>query len=420
MKTEPTKKCIRQFQKGNKEAFDEIFAYYQEQIYFFALSIVKNTSDAEEVVQETFIKVLNHIKQLKNIDAFNAWIFRIAYTNSYEVFRKNKNIVNLNDAMDVENMMDEKEGPIDELMRKEILDAINEELEKMPEKFILVAQLKYFNNLKTKEIAEILDIKEGTVKNRLYHVREVLRPQLEKRGYTPSDMFAPSYSLFIFQAFELLSGDIAMSSTTITTMHNALTLTMNKVIKKQKRIQRALSISAVTVAIVGSLWIYNNVGADTKIENISYYHQLTNENIEVEVQATNNIKEETTSITVNKEEVPYTYTNKTLSFVVTSNGIYIVTIDNQEVPITIDNIDKDFPILTNMEYQNNTLSLTLEDITSKIDYTKSYMMYNNTSYPIPVDGKVTGDFKGFIYIYLYDIAGNIKEYTVEIKEQIVS
>ena len=161
---------------GDKEAFSRIIIQNKEEMYKTAIVILKNEDDAYDALQEALIKMYNNISKLENKEAFKFWSRRIIVNSCYDIINKNKKVVNIETKL-TENYEESREDTYnceDELVK--ILEKIEPELR-------LTVTLYYYDELSTKEIAEILNIPSGTVKSRLSRARGKLYEILkEERG----------------------------------------------------------------------------------------------------------------------------------------------------------------------------------------------------------------------------------------------
>lgn len=185
---------IERLKHKDAAAFSYIYTYYRDSIYFFVLTILRNEADAEEVVQDSFVKVYRHIHTLKKNDAFHSWLFMIAYNTATVAYRKKQKEFVKDDESYLEDIVVAKENPIEEYNHHEIVEQVRIEIEKLPLIFIQTAYLRYFHELTVKEISKILDIPEGTVKNRLNRVRQDIKPALIEKGIKPSNYFSLAFA----------------------------------------------------------------------------------------------------------------------------------------------------------------------------------------------------------------------------------
>lgn len=163
---------LKKAQKGNEQAFLQLFQPYEEDIYRMAFLYVKNPNDALDVVQETAYRSFKQIKNVKEEVYFKTWLLRIAINCSLDVLRANKNSVQFYEETE-ESIPEALQEDIDLKVTLEgLMNGLNES-----EKSVIM--LKYYEGLTFKEIGETLEIPLGTAKTILYRALENLRAEME-------------------------------------------------------------------------------------------------------------------------------------------------------------------------------------------------------------------------------------------------
>jgi RNA polymerase sigma-70 factor (ECF subfamily) len=158
---------IQQIQQGKSEAFGQLFRKYYGQIYSICLSILKNPHDAEEAASDTFISAYLKMDQLSKPDKFLSWLKKIARNRSRDILRsKNKEIILPHHSAPVVQANPERL-----ILRQELIDAIMEVIQSLPQKDREVIQAR-INGLSHAEISEKLSISISASINRLYHARK--------------------------------------------------------------------------------------------------------------------------------------------------------------------------------------------------------------------------------------------------------
>lgn len=143
----------------------------KENIYRLAYSYVKNKEDALDIVQESIYKALTSIGILKNPEAVKSWLFRIVVNTSLDFLRKHKKVLLVDDeALEYYSSGAEDVYPDMDLERT---------LDELPLKYRSVIVLRYFEDLKIEEVAEILNENVNTVKTRLYQALQILRVTMQ-------------------------------------------------------------------------------------------------------------------------------------------------------------------------------------------------------------------------------------------------
>lgn len=162
--------------KRNKEQnFTKLIEENKLRFYKTAKIILKNDDDIYDALQEALISIYQNYDQLKNIEYFSTWATRIVINKCYDLLRKNKNNIipiDENIANDIK-VAQYDEYEIDKYGIKKAMEYLNEDLK-------LITILYYYDNYSIKEISQIIDIPEGTVKSRLSKAREILKQKLVK------------------------------------------------------------------------------------------------------------------------------------------------------------------------------------------------------------------------------------------------
>lgn len=155
---------VKRAQEGNKDAFIALIKKIELRMYNIARSIVKKDEDCADAMQETILKAYKSLPTLKNPAFFNTWVCRILINECNTLLRKKSRIIAM--AEPPEPVYTPK-SPDD---RMDLRDAVYR-LEEAQRTIII---LHYFQDLPIREIAEMLELSEGTVKTRLYRARMTL------------------------------------------------------------------------------------------------------------------------------------------------------------------------------------------------------------------------------------------------------
>lgn len=172
------RQLIKALKKGKEEAYIELINTYGNKLLKTCFLIVKDEKEAEDIVQETFIKVFKYIKKFKGNSSIYTWIYRILQ-NTIKDRYKNKII-----TISYEDYTISKENIEEIIIDKENRNILKENLNQINFIYKQVLVLFYFDNFSIKEISEILDEKEGTIKSKLSRGRKLLGESLKKGGNT--------------------------------------------------------------------------------------------------------------------------------------------------------------------------------------------------------------------------------------------
>jgi RNA polymerase sigma-70 factor, ECF subfamily len=194
---------VRRARDGDYAAFETLVTRYEGKIYALAKRIVREEHDAEEVVQETFLSVLEHLAVFREDASFRTWLLRIATNAALKLLRKKRGLpmVSLEGSGGQEDeaplphpefIAPWQESPADLAGRQEIRAILDEALGTLDEKHRVVFVLRDVEELSTEETAEVLGISVANVKVRLMRARLMLRERLT-RVLGDKDQQAPSH-----------------------------------------------------------------------------------------------------------------------------------------------------------------------------------------------------------------------------------
>lgn len=189
---------VAQAREGGSEAFNELVVRYESNIFRLARHITQNPEDAEDVLQETFLKAYEHLDEFQGNSKFYTWLVRIAVNQSLMKLRKRKadNSVSLDDPFDTgeENLTREiavwDPNPEQTYSREEIRDILEKAVESLPPTFRAVFALRDIEGLSTEETAAVLNLSIPAVKSRLLRARLRLREKLTRYFKRKGDDFS--------------------------------------------------------------------------------------------------------------------------------------------------------------------------------------------------------------------------------------
>ncbi len=175
-------KLILRFQEGDINAYNELVKRYKDRLFNFVFRYFNNAEQAEDVVQDTLIKLYTHASYYKNIAKFSTWIFTIAKNNALTELRKNKR--KQTDSLWTEDGkvidINSKEESLESKVQNEIaIDQLNKFLDEIPENFRMAVVLRDFQELSYEEISTILEIPIGTIKSRINRGRIQLAQKMK-------------------------------------------------------------------------------------------------------------------------------------------------------------------------------------------------------------------------------------------------
>ncbi|MBR3819372.1 MAG: RNA polymerase sigma factor [Clostridia bacterium] len=185
---------VVKIQNGDKSVFDELYKLTSERAYFVAFEFTKNNQDAEDILQESYVKALSKINELDKPESFSSWLNQIVANKSKDFLKKKKPMLfeaEENEVFEVLPDEDTSFSPEENLDQTELQKTVMEVLDELSEEKRACVLMMYFEELSVGEIAETLEIPEGTVKTRLFSARKDLKEKFSKRGITSAFSFAP-------------------------------------------------------------------------------------------------------------------------------------------------------------------------------------------------------------------------------------
>ncbi|MEX1029963.1 MAG: RNA polymerase sigma factor SigW [Paenibacillaceae bacterium] len=172
---------------GEREAFAELVNIYKGKLFHLAYRMLSNRQEAEDVVQDTFMRAYEHLERYDAAHKFSTWIYRIATNLCIDRLRRKKVTYSLDadvsdgDGLDGYSVLHSKDpSPEQELILSERQQVVRRAMDALPVKYKSAMALKYYQDLSLQEISDILDIPVSTVKTRIHRGRDYLRRRLEK------------------------------------------------------------------------------------------------------------------------------------------------------------------------------------------------------------------------------------------------
>ena len=178
---------VEALRAGNREDFSRLVDAYSGPIYRLALKMLGIPTDAEDVLQNTFLKALQHLKDFEGRSSVSTWLYRIASNEALMLLRKQRPEISLSDAVQdddsnsdyfPEQFTDWCCLPEDEFLSSESKAALDRAVGHLPETQRIVFILRDIEGLSIRETSEALDLNEAAVKTRLLRARLHLREEL--------------------------------------------------------------------------------------------------------------------------------------------------------------------------------------------------------------------------------------------------
>jgi len=173
--------------KGDTSAFEELVSRYERKIFRVTMNITRNQQDAEDSMQDAFLKAYSHLKDFGGDSRFYTWLVRIAANEALMRLRKRRpNVVSLDEPLDGEEDLMPREvedwgpSPLDRFAQTEMRGILENAIDALAPDFRTVFVLRDIEELSTEETAKALNISVPAVKSRLLRARLKLREKLDR------------------------------------------------------------------------------------------------------------------------------------------------------------------------------------------------------------------------------------------------
>ncbi len=196
---------LESFRKtGDSDSFTTLVRRYQDRLYNLAYRVLANQEEAEEVVQDTFLRIHEGASNFRQSKVFAGWLFRIAHNACLDILRvRQKEIANMSfdqtatispaeesRSAVLGQLADSKAGPEEQFRLREQHQVIQDSLSQLPDEQRVVIVLRDIEGLTYDDIAEIVGASQGTVRSRIHYgrlkLRDLLRPHIFSPDSTPA------------------------------------------------------------------------------------------------------------------------------------------------------------------------------------------------------------------------------------------
>lgn len=167
---------VRECLGGDNRAFEILLERYERKVFNGALRMVNSRDDASDITQSVFLKVYENLGRFDVRQKFFSWIYRITVNESINFLKRRKPV----DPID--GLPSKHRSPLESLRGAELCEAVQDALMSLKPENRSVIILRHFHECTYREIAEILEIREETVKSRLFSGRRMLRDLVIRKG----------------------------------------------------------------------------------------------------------------------------------------------------------------------------------------------------------------------------------------------
>lgn len=186
--TEENEYSIEKIKSGNRAEFAKLIDVHSNQIYRLALKMLNNQQDAEDVLQNTFLKAFQKINHFEGRSKVSTWLYRIAANEALMIIRKQRPEVNIDEETDEDNndinspnqFIDWCCLPESEMVSSESKNELDNAIQRLSDALRIVFILRDIEGLSIQETSKVLNLTETAVKTRLLRARLNLREQLSE------------------------------------------------------------------------------------------------------------------------------------------------------------------------------------------------------------------------------------------------
>jgi RNA polymerase sigma-70 factor (ECF subfamily) len=172
---------VRRAGAGDTRAFEALYQLYEQRVYHYLCTLVRDQSLAEEVLGEVMLAVWRGAQSFAHQSRVSTWIFGIARHKAFDALRRSgrheQHAVALDDAPDLPCQQD---SPIEQIHREQVASVARKALAKLSPEHQEILRLVFYEELPYDEIARLLDIPENTVKTRVFYGKQQLKRHLDR------------------------------------------------------------------------------------------------------------------------------------------------------------------------------------------------------------------------------------------------
>jgi RNA polymerase sigma-70 factor (ECF subfamily) len=178
-----SKQLIEGCQRGDPEAFHSLFEKYKDLVYSVALRYSGDTTVAQDIAQDTFLKLFSTIGSFRGDSNFDAWLYRMVVNSCFDQKRRTRRLIPLLDGV-LDVLRTHDVSVLDEVLRSEMSTHVREVVDGLAPDQRMVVVLRYTQGLSYDEIAAILGCAPGTIASRLNRAHKVLERRLSRLAGT--------------------------------------------------------------------------------------------------------------------------------------------------------------------------------------------------------------------------------------------
>jgi RNA polymerase sigma-70 factor (family 1) len=192
LKSNKELELVRKLRDGDSSAFDLLFEQYSSKLFYFVNKYLNVREESEEIVQDVFLNLWKHKKEIRSGEAFKSYLYKIALNNIRNYFIK-KQVQEKHKQLIAQEYLLESDSDIEEPDYESVIKQVDQLIEQLPEKRREIFLLSRKEGLDISEIAKYLGISESTVKNQISSAIAFLKREVKKGGLSCSLFLALFY-----------------------------------------------------------------------------------------------------------------------------------------------------------------------------------------------------------------------------------
>jgi RNA polymerase sigma-70 factor, ECF subfamily len=173
------KQLIEGCRQGDPEAFRALFEKYKDMVYSIALRYSGDTAIAQDIAQDTFLKLFSTLGSFRGDSNFEAWLYRMVVNSCFDQKRRTRRLTPLLDEI-LDGLRTPDVSVLDEVLRSEISTHVRSVIDSLPANQRMVVVLRYTQGLSYEEIAGIVGCSSGTIASRLNRAHKLLERRLSR------------------------------------------------------------------------------------------------------------------------------------------------------------------------------------------------------------------------------------------------
>ena len=177
--------AINRCQKGDITGLQVLYEMHRTKVFNLSWRMLGSPHDAEDCLQEIFLKVFDRIKNYRGDSAFSTWLYRMTTNHCLDILRRRKILAFLG-FENAPEVQDQKAGA--KVMDLGLSPAVTKALEKLPAKQKACLLMREMDELSYEDIATALKLSLGSVKSNIHRAKALLKEELEKEGISPDDV----------------------------------------------------------------------------------------------------------------------------------------------------------------------------------------------------------------------------------------